>query len=85
LTTVSAQALANTGTINLTGSATKQATLEIAAPAPATWTGTANLSGDALLEFASGSITDIASGADVVLNSAGSFVADASARPTTVR
>src|SRR5262249_31679386 len=75
-TTVSAQGLANTGTINLTGSGTKQATLDIAAPAPATWTGVANLSGDAVLEFASSSITNVAAGGRLIVGGA-SFVADA--------
>ena len=40
---------------NIVGSSAAQATLDIAnGVAPATWTGTVNLAGDALLEFASG-------------------------------
>ena len=48
--------------------------------APATWTGAANLGGDALLEFASGQITSIAAGAQLTLDNinAPSRVADAS-------
>ena len=38
--------------------------------APATWTGTVNLAGDALLEFASGEIDSIATGAQLTLNGA---------------
>ena len=63
-TTVTAKGLANTGTINLFGGTATRATLDINATAPATWTGSANLSGDALLEFASGMITAIGSDAN---------------------
>ena len=87
-TTVTAANLTNTttGTIDLYGNAsegtTNQATLDITSgAAPATWTGAANLGGDALLEFASGQITRIASGATLTLNNlngAPSRVADAS-------
>ena len=64
-TTVTAKGLANTGTMNLSGGASTRATLDITAAAPATWTGSANLSGDALLEFASGMITSIGSGGEI--------------------
>jgi len=87
-TTVTATDLVNTttGSILLVGYAaagtTSQATLDITSgSAPATWTGTANLGGDALLEFASGQITSIAAGATLTLNNiygAPSRVADAS-------
>jgi hypothetical protein len=81
--TVTAPNLANTGTINLVGNptagTTNQATLDVTSgAAPSTWTGAANLSGDALLEFASGQITSIAGGATLTLNGAESRVADAS-------
>jgi len=56
-TAVTTAGLANTGAIDLTGSAAVRASLDSTAVAPATWTGTATLSGDALLEFASGGIT----------------------------
>ena len=58
---MTANGLANTGTIDLTGGA-GTATLDITAAAPATWTGTLS-SGDALLEFKSGGITAIGRGA----------------------
>jgi len=61
--TVTAAGLANTGTISLTGGVATLATLDIAAAAPATLTGSFNLTGDALLEFKSGGITAIGTGA----------------------
>ena len=77
-TTVTAQALVNTGNIGITGSATKQATLHILAAAPATWTGAAFLSGDALLEFGgTASITGIASNAFLDIDGPQAFVAAA--------
>src|SRR3984893_18056548 len=67
--TVSAAALSNTGTIDLFGNTTpgttNQATMLIAGAAPSSLTGTYNLSGDALLQFGSGAITGIASGAQL--------------------
>src|SRR5437660_1368100 len=60
-TTVTASGLVNSGTINLTGGISAQATLDILGPAPATL-GNVNLYGDALLRFASGAVTGIASG-----------------------
>ncbi len=81
-TTVTAAGLANTGAINLSGSPTVRASLDSTAAAPATWTGTANLSGDALLEFHSGGITAIASGADLSLNGADALVALSTALTT---
>src|SRR5207244_863641 len=72
--TVTATGLVNTGTINLTGinnaSGTKQATLNILGPAPATL-GNFNILGDALLEFASGAVTGIASGTTLSLRNDG--------------
>ena len=76
-TTVVAGGLSNTGALNLTGSASKEAILDITTAAPATWTGTANLFGNALLEFASGGITSIASGGKLVVGAADAYVADA--------
>ncbi|HEV2097340.1 MAG TPA: hypothetical protein VGR45_00270, partial [Stellaceae bacterium] len=67
-TTVSVNGLSNTGEIDLTGSATVQATLDIVGAAPATLTGQINLAGDALLEYGSGTITAIGSGAQLYLN-----------------
>ncbi len=60
-TTVTATGYSNTGTIDLTGSTTAQAALNILGPAPATL-GNVNLFGDALLQFASGAVGGIASG-----------------------
>ena len=64
---VTASALSNTGTIDLSGGAGR-ATLDIAAAAPATLTGNLDLSGNALMEFVSGGITTIASGAGLALD-----------------
>ena len=59
------------GTINLLGNytsgSTNQATLDITGAAPTSWTGALNVSGDALVEFGSGSITDIASTGSISL------------------
>jgi hypothetical protein len=61
--TATAAALANSGTINIAGSSTARAVLDLTGGAPTTWTGTANLSGEASLEFGSGAITQIGDGA----------------------
>ena len=79
---MTAPGLANTGTIDLTGGAGTPATLDITAAAPATLGGTYNLSGDALLEFKSGGVTAIASGADLTLNGTKSLVALSTALTT---
>ncbi len=81
-TTVTAAGLSNTGTITLTGGAATPATLDITVAAPATWTGTADLAGDALLEYKSGGITAIGSGASLSLNGAKSLVALSTALTT---
>jgi len=70
------------GTIDLYGSSTAEATLDDAAAAGLgaanTLIGSVNLSGDALLEFASGQITTIDSNSELSLTGANAFVADAS-------
>ncbi len=86
-TTATAAGLANTGTIDLFGGVaanggSARASLIIGAVAPSVWTGTAQLSGNALLEFTGGSIQTIASGASLSLNGAQAFVAD-KAKPTS--
>ena len=81
-TTVTAGELANTGTIDLTGGASKPATLDITTAAPATLTGNFNLVGDAVLEFAKGGISAIGSGAELSLNGAKALVALSSALTT---
>ena len=68
---ITAAGLSNTGAIAIAGAisttfeARFQAMLDITAAAPTTWTGKVSLSGDSLLEFASGAITGIASGASI--------------------
>ena len=78
--TISANALDNTGTIHLTGNSsggnTQQAVLDIA-NAPSNWTGTVTLSGQALLEFGSGEIASIAQGAEIYLATPDGYIADA--------
>ena len=86
-TSVSAAGLNNLGTINIEGNtaanATARATLNIAAAAPMAWTGTANLTGDALLEFASGGIGSIGSGAQINFSGAQARVADSGTPDTS--
>ena len=87
-TTVTAASLDNTGAINIAGNrasgTTDDATLSIDGSAPSTWIGSLNISGDAVLKFASGSIGAIASGSEITLGGgspgtgAKSFIADAS-------
>jgi len=80
-TTVTAAGLSSTGTIYLSGGTSTPATLDITAAAPATLTANFNLSGDSLLEFASGGITAIGSGV-LTLNGATALVALSSATTT---
>ena len=55
----------------MTGGTTNQATLKISGwPAPGTWSGALRVSGDALLQFGSGGLTAIATGASLELDGA---------------
>src|SRR5262249_14826811 len=78
-TTVTAAGLANIGRISIQGGSSTQATLDITgAGAPATWTGTVDIGGEGLLEFAGAAgIAAIASGAQINLFGAQSYVASA--------
>jgi hypothetical protein len=77
-TVVSAQGLSNTGRIDIDGGSTGQALLSIAAAAPATWTGTLNVSGNGLLEFGGTTgIGAIGSNAQINLFGTQAFVAAA--------
>ena len=73
---------ADVGTINLDGNTTTRATLDITGAAgfgaTGSLCGSVNLSGDALLEFASGQITKIAGNSELTLWGPDVFVADAS-------
>ena len=78
-----ATGLDNLGTINLAGNNTPnstQAIIDIAGDAgfgeTGALTGTVNLYGDALIEFAGGSLTRIAAGASLNLQTAAGFIAD---------
>ena len=73
---VTAAGLVNTGTIVLEGPFST--VLDITAPAPTTLTGTVELHGNSRLEFASGGITAIASGATLLEDSGAAVVALAS-------
>jgi hypothetical protein len=77
-TTVAATNLVNSGTLILLGNAAggtaDQATLDITGAAPATATGTIIIDGDADLEFVSGGITAIGSGALLELDGAAARV-----------
>jgi hypothetical protein len=82
-TTVTAAGLVNTaGTINVQGNAssgtTNQATLDITAAAPTTAAGFMRIGGDGLLEFASGGITSVGTGAQLELDGSQARVALAS-------
>src|SRR5580658_3231304 len=81
--TIKAAALSNTGTINLWGSSTEQATLNVSAPAgfgtAGVLSGDVNLNGGkVLLEFASGQITSIAANSELSIAGTTAFLADAS-------
>ena len=67
--TLTASGLDNTGTLTLDGDAPYEALLNVTSAAPSTWTGVANLNGDAQIDFASGAITAI--GANSQINEAG--------------
>jgi hypothetical protein len=73
---------AQIATIDLFGSSTAEATLDFDSAAgfytAGGLSGTVNLSGDALIEFASGQITTIAVDSTLSLNGSHAFVADAS-------
>jgi hypothetical protein len=80
---ITAAGLANTGTINLWGSSTEQATLDVSAPAgfgtAGVLSGDVNLNGGkVLLEFASGQITSIAANSELSIAGTTAFLADAS-------
>ena len=78
--TITAAGLDNTGTIDIAGNGnTSPDLMNIAAAAPETWVGTLNISGDGELEFASGEIATIASGAQINLSGPQAWVADAGA------
>ncbi len=82
--TLMAAALTNTGTISLTGGpaagTSEQALLDIAAAAPADWTGTLSIAGQGVLEYGSGSITSVASGAQIYFGSSTGYIEDAGAQ-----
>ena len=78
-TTVTAAGLVNTGSVDLTGGAATQATFNVTGAAPATLTGSYDLSGDALLEFKSGGVAAIGAGSSLFLGGASSRVALAAA------
>ena len=82
-TKVDTAALDNSGTINITGGSSTLATLSVGAAAPSTLDGTFNLSGDALLEYASGAIATIGSGADLTFDGSQARVAVATGSTTT--
>ena len=71
------------GTINVTGSASNLAEINLSSAAgfgrAGTVIGTVNVSGDALIQFTSGQITTINSGGQLSLNGANAYVADATA------
>jgi hypothetical protein len=83
-TIVTAAGLSNTGTIEIQGSATTQPALEIGAAAPSTWTGRADLFGDALLQFSgTGLISTIGNGAQITLTGPQAYVAAAGINSTS--
>ena len=70
-TTLSADAVANTGTIDLYGNGTNQAALKVSGAAgfgtAGVISGQVNLAGDSLVQFGSGGLTSIASGGQLAL------------------
>jgi hypothetical protein len=81
--TVTAAALDSTGSLNLLGSSTNQALLNVSNSAgfgtAGVLTGNVHLGGDTAIEFASGQINTIATGAELILNGANAFVEDSTA------
>jgi hypothetical protein len=79
---VTAAALDNTGSIDLIGSSTNQALLDVAGSAgfgiAGVLSGHVQLSGDSAIEFASGGITSLAAHASLVLNGKNAFIEDGS-------
>ena len=77
-TTLSADAVANTGTIDLYGNGTNQAALKVSGAAgfgtAGVISGQVNLAGDSLVQFGSGGLTSIASGGQLSLNGANAQV-----------
>ena len=77
-TTVTAATLVNNGVLTVQGNyasaATQQATLQLTGAAAAALTGNVRVSGDGLIEFGSGVITSIASGAALELDGAGARI-----------
>src|SRR5579863_1854119 len=65
--TLVAAGLSNTGVIHLTGGSSATAVLDITSAAASVWTGTADLTGHSLLEFASGGIGTIASTGELIV------------------
>ena len=76
---VSAQGLANSGIIYLEGGNSAQALLDVQGAAPGTLDGLVTLFGNSAIEFASGQMTTIASGAYLALYGSTSFIEDAGA------
>jgi len=81
-TTVTAASLANTGTISMNEGTAATATLYITGAAPTTLSGTYQLSGAALMKFASGGVTAIGGGAQLTLNGGKALMALSSALST---
>ena len=85
-TTIYANSLQNTGTINLTGNSatgnTKAAQIIVATAAPTVWTGALSMANQALLEFGSGSIQDVAAGAEIYLATSDGYIANQSSLST---
>ena len=76
--TVNAGGLVDNGRIILNG-ASQEATLNVSGAAPAVLSGDLELSGSALVEFASGSITSIGGGGSAVISGTSAFIADTGA------
>jgi hypothetical protein len=81
---VTAAALDNTGSIDLIGSRSNQALLDVAGSAgfgtAGVLTGHVRLTGDSAIEFKSGEITSLAAHASLVLNGENAFIEDSTAR-----
>ena len=77
---VKAAALDNTGSIDLTGSSSNQALLDVTGAAgfgtAGTLTGKVDLTGDSAIEFGSGEITTLAKKAQLLLNGNDAFIED---------
>ncbi len=80
--TVTANGLANTGTINLNGAGASQASLLVHSAAPGVLTGAYSLTDNSRISFDSGTVTELGASASLTLNGANAVVTSGAATTT---